>query len=41
MELIDDRYIKEILARIIMDEELHLHLFNEAYEKYCGGHTDR
>ena len=28
MELIDDRYIKEILARIIMDEELHLHLFS-------------
>ena len=37
MELIDDRYIKEILARIIMDEELHLHLFSEAYKTYCSG----
>ncbi len=37
IELIDDRYIKEILARIVMDEELHLQLFSEAYEKYCAG----
>lgn len=33
--LINDRYINELLERIIMDEEHHLRLFSKAYDKYC------
>jgi len=33
MHIIDDPYVKEIIARIILDEELHLKLFNEALAK--------
>ena len=38
MEMINDRYIKAVLARIIKDEELHLSLFNKAYRRYCRCH---
>jgi bacterioferritin len=34
-ELIQDPYIDAVLERIIMDEEHHLYLFNQAWEKYC------
>ncbi|KOA21442.1 manganese containing catalase [Clostridium homopropionicum DSM 5847] len=32
--LIDDIYIKKLLERIIVDEELHLKLFKKLYDKY-------
>lgn len=35
--LIEDPYIKELLGRIIMDEEHHLILFSEAAARYCPG----
>ncbi|WP_297427561.1 ferritin-like domain-containing protein [Clostridium sp.] len=34
--LIKDKYIIELLERIILDEELHIKLFTEAYEKYSN-----
>lgn len=34
LTLIRDKYIRELIERIIPDEELHLKLFNELYEKY-------
>lgn len=34
-ELIDDKYIKEILSRIILDEKRHLELFEMLLEKLC------
>ncbi len=36
-ELIADPYIKELLERIIMDEEHHLKLFRQAVGRYCPG----
>ncbi|GEM_PF-171537 len=33
--MIDDRYIKAVLARIVKDEQLHLRLFTRAYQRYC------
>jgi bacterioferritin len=36
IELIDDRYIKRMLKRIILDEKVHIKLFNEAMGKFCG-----
>lgn len=33
--MIDDRYIKAVLARIVKDEQLHLRLFSRAYQRYC------
>ncbi|WP_066636424.1 ferritin-like domain-containing protein [Desulfolucanica intricata] len=36
-QLIGDRYIKELLERIIMDEQHHLQLFNKYAQKYCPG----
>lgn len=33
IKVIDDKYIKELLKRIIIDEEIHLKIFNELYEK--------
>lgn len=35
IELIDDENIKVILARIILDEEVHVSLLKELYNKYC------
>lgn len=35
--LIDDPHIKQLLERIIRDEEHHLQLFSEAAAKYCPG----
>lgn len=35
ISIIKDRYIRELLERIILDEELHVKLFMELYEKYC------
>lgn len=34
--LIHDKHIVELLERIILDEELHLKLFTEEYEKYSN-----
>jgi len=34
-QLIKDPFIQDILERIILDEEHHLMLFNQAREKYC------
>jgi len=34
-EMIDDPHIKALLERIIMDEQHHLKLFRQAYERYC------
>lgn len=34
--LIKDKYIIRLLERIILDEELHLKLFSQEYEKYCN-----
>lgn len=34
-QMIDDPYIRELLQRIIKDEEHHLNLFREAAAKYC------
>jgi bacterioferritin len=36
ISIIDDKYIKELLQRIIIDEELHIKLFNNMYEKYSS-----
>lgn len=36
-QLIEDPNIKALLERIIMDEEHHLKLFNEAVARYCPG----
>ena len=33
MEIIDDKYIKQLLSRIIEDEEIHLKIFKEFYSK--------
>ncbi|WP_102401125.1 ferritin-like domain-containing protein [Haloimpatiens massiliensis] len=33
---IEDPYIKAILKRIILDEKVHIRLFNEALKKFCG-----
>lgn len=35
IELIKDPYIQEALARIILDEEVHVKLFKDAIEEYC------
>ncbi len=35
LELIQDRYVQAIIERILQDEEHHLRLFQEAYEKHC------
>ena len=34
--LIQDRHIIKLLERIILDEELHLKLFTQEYEKYSN-----
>ena len=34
-KLIDDKYIKEMLDRIIMDEKRHLEIFNYLYDRLC------
>lgn len=33
--LINDKYIKKLLERIILDEKLHLKIFKELYSKQC------
>ena len=33
IKAIDDRYIKQLLRRIIIDEEIHLKIFNDIYDK--------
>lgn len=35
IELIEDKYIDKLLARIIEDEKLHLRLFEKIYGKYA------
>ncbi|WP_138207694.1 ferritin-like domain-containing protein [Haloimpatiens lingqiaonensis] len=34
--IIEDPYIKAILQRIILDEKVHINLFNDALKKFCG-----
>ena len=34
--MIDDPYVQAILERIILDEEVHIVLFNEAMLKFCN-----
>lgn len=34
--IIDDRYIKAILERIILDEEFHIRLLKSEFHKHCG-----
>lgn len=34
LSLISDKYIKKLLERIIPDEQLHLKIFKELYQKY-------
>lgn len=36
ISMIDDPYVKAILERIILDEKVHIRLFNEALNKFCG-----
>lgn len=36
--IIKDSHIRELLERIILDEELHVKLFIELYEKYSIRH---
>ena len=36
IRLIKDPYIQAILQRIILDEKVHIRLFNEALYKFCG-----
>ena len=33
IKVIDDKYIKELLKRIIIDEEIHLKIFKDLYNK--------
>ena len=33
--IIDDKYIKEILSSIILDEKRHLEIFKSLYESLC------
>ena len=35
IEAIDDIYIKKALNRIILDEELHVEILDNLYQKYC------
>jgi bacterioferritin len=35
IELIDDENIKVVLARIVLDEEVHVSLLQDLYKKYC------
>ncbi|MDP4177752.1 MAG: ferritin-like domain-containing protein [Bacillota bacterium] len=34
LKLIHDKYIKKLIERIILDEELHVKLFKQEFEKY-------
>ncbi|CQR70848.1 ferritin-like domain-containing protein [Sporomusa ovata] len=36
IQLIDDHHIQAILKRIILDEKVHIRLFNKALFKFCG-----
>ncbi|MEG6585762.1 ferritin-like domain-containing protein [Dendrosporobacter sp. 1207_IL3150] len=36
IRLINDRYIQAILKRIILDEKVHIKLFNKALLEHCG-----
>lgn len=36
IQLINDPYIQANLQRIILDEKVHIRLFNEALYKFCG-----
>lgn len=31
---IDDKYVKELIERILIDEEIHLTIFRNLYKKY-------
>jgi len=34
-DMINDPYIKDLLTRLILDEEIHVSIFEFFYEKYC------
>lgn len=36
IQLINDSYVQAILKRIILDEKVHIKLFNQALFKFCG-----
>lgn len=36
LSIIDDKYVKELISRIIEDEEIHLSIFKSFYQKYLG-----
>ncbi|MBZ9685529.1 manganese catalase family protein [Clostridium estertheticum] len=36
IRMISDPYVQAILRRIILDEKIHIRLFNEALLKFCG-----
>ncbi|MGI6588530.1 MAG: ferritin-like domain-containing protein [Peptococcia bacterium] len=36
IRMIADPYVQAILQRIILDEKVHIKLFNEALRKFCG-----
>ncbi|QGU93815.1 bacterioferritin [Clostridium bovifaecis] len=36
IRLIHDPYVREVLERIILDEKVHIQLFNDALLKFCG-----
>lgn len=36
ISMISDPYVQTILRRIILDEKVHIRLFNEALLKFCG-----
>lgn len=41
VEMIDDRFVKQILERIILDELYHVTLFDRAIQQYCSPHLPR
>lgn len=40
LEMIGDKYIRQLIERIIMDEEYHLKLFTNIYNKYLSKEKD-
>ena len=35
IKVIDDKYIKNIIKRILVDEQIHLDIFKKIYQEYC------
>jgi len=36
IKVIEDKYIVNIIKRIIVDEQIHLQIFNNLYKEYFG-----